>query len=574
MSRDLPPRSKEESTFATQTDVRREIKQELLENDVRNGHRKGIDERIDHHGAVDVQTGSNPFEETRRVEKKKMATKLELAKIDSDMARTRSAMRETKSDMARMQANIALLETISETRNTENRRLKQQNDQNPESTFVTQADVQREIKQELPENDVRNGHRKGIEERIDHNGVVDVQTSSNPIEETRRVEKKKMTMKLELAKIDSDMARTRSAMRETKSDMARMQANIALLETISETRNTENRRLKQQNDQEEEGDDGTKAICKECNHAMCRNDAFVLAQHSTTHITFQPYDCSVCPFTAKLKMVLKRHLNAKHRGSGEIFDNRTAEYFDALEAKTNANFPGHSAAITKYIEGQKNVSGIQDDFDHEDDHQQDNRQVAGLLASDEKENVPTRTEASPSIPATPLIKQEWEPIAEPQSKKKNAAPTLPLQRDVKQEMLEIDVDEGVVEAAIPIEQHVKQNLPINRNLIELGANNNNPAEEVVMAPQPSNERPDARLRATLMNFKFKFAKLQADMLGMQPDMALMEDVAAAGSAENERLKQELGEEISRLKRENDKKDKQIRLLRHEVAVLKDELGIE
>ncbi|CAJ0569867.1 unnamed protein product, partial [Mesorhabditis spiculigera] len=125
MSSDLPPRSKEKSTFVTPADVQREIKQELPENDVRNGHRKGIEERIALHGAVDVQTGSNPIEETRRVEKKKMTMKLELAKIDSDMVRTRSAMRETKSDMARMQANIALLKAISETRNAENRRLKQ-----------------------------------------------------------------------------------------------------------------------------------------------------------------------------------------------------------------------------------------------------------------------------------------------------------------------------------------------------------------------------------------------------------------------------------------------------------------
>ncbi|CAJ0587555.1 unnamed protein product, partial [Mesorhabditis spiculigera] len=150
MSRDLPPRSKEKSTFATQTDVQREIKQELPDNDLRNGHRKGIEERIDHQGAVDVQTGRNPFEETRRVEKKKvkgsqdeadgMATKLELAKIDSDMVRTRSAMRETKSDMARMQANIALLETISETRNAENRRLKQENDQQMAGTNISTID--------------------------------------------------------------------------------------------------------------------------------------------------------------------------------------------------------------------------------------------------------------------------------------------------------------------------------------------------------------------------------------------------------------------------------------------------
>ncbi|CAJ0587323.1 unnamed protein product, partial [Mesorhabditis spiculigera] len=111
MSSDLPPRSKEKSTFVMPAGVQREIKQEL----------------------PDVQTGRNPFEETRRVEKKTVKRSQDeadgLAKIDSDMVRTRSAMRETKSDMARMQANIALLETISEARNAENRRLKQENDQ-------------------------------------------------------------------------------------------------------------------------------------------------------------------------------------------------------------------------------------------------------------------------------------------------------------------------------------------------------------------------------------------------------------------------------------------------------------
>ncbi|CAJ0583466.1 unnamed protein product, partial [Mesorhabditis spiculigera] len=114
------------------------------------------------------------------------------------------------------------------------------------------------------------------------------------------------------------------------------------------------------------------------------------------------------------------------------------------------------------------------------------------------------------------------------------------------------MDEGVVEAVDPIEQQMEQNLPIDRNLIELGDNNEKKSfEENTEALQPRNERADTRLRATLMNFKFKFAKLEADMLGMRPYMALMEDLAAAGSAENERLKQELGDEISRLKREND-----------------------
>ncbi|CAJ0587850.1 unnamed protein product, partial [Mesorhabditis spiculigera] len=327
-----------------------------------------------------------------------------------------------------------------------------------------------------------------------------------------------------------------------------------------------------QTPREQQEDDGTKAICRECNSAMCRNDAYLLAQHSTTHIPFQPYDCSVCPFTAKLKMVLKRHLNAKHQGSGQIFDNRTAEYFDALEAKTNANFPGHSAAITKYIEGQRSVSGIQDDFDHEDDHQQDNRQVAGLLASDEKENVPTRTEAPPSIPATPLIKHEWEPIAEPQSKKKHAAPTLP-QRDVKQEVPEIDVGVGVVEAAIPIEQHVKQNLPIEQNLVELGDNNNRPAEK-------ANARPDTRLEDALMTVEGKFAKTKAEMAkmrasmdeqhsnvhGIGTDIAFVKQLAEVQNAESRA-------EINRLKAEKDQLAMENRILRRENAVLKEELGV-
>ncbi|CAJ0582145.1 unnamed protein product, partial [Mesorhabditis spiculigera] len=105
-------------------------------------------------------------------------------------------------------------------------------------------------------------------------------------------------------------------------------------------------------------------------------------------------------------------------------------------------------------------------------------------------------------------------------------------------------------------------------------NNNKAAEEVVKALQPPKQRSDTLLRDTLMNFKFKFAKLEADMLGMRAEMALMEDLAKAQSAENERLKQELGAEISRLKRENDQMARQIRMLRCENAALKDELGVE
>ncbi|CAJ0586140.1 unnamed protein product, partial [Mesorhabditis spiculigera] len=193
----VPPRSKEKSTHRTLADTQPGVKQEPL--DVENysfdfhagieGSEADVHAHADahapirHHNEQNVWIGDkdqsssptlhpivvkeelldgNPTEEPRRIDKKKkkkvkrgqedwaaepvpqidtdhsidkrveetiMKMKLGGAKIGADWARMRAGMRETKSDVARMQINMTLLETLSEKRNAENRRLKQQNDQ-------------------------------------------------------------------------------------------------------------------------------------------------------------------------------------------------------------------------------------------------------------------------------------------------------------------------------------------------------------------------------------------------------------------------------------------------------------
>ncbi|CAJ0567996.1 unnamed protein product, partial [Mesorhabditis spiculigera] len=121
-------------------------------------------------------------------------------------------------------------------------------------------------------------------------------------------------------------------------------------------------------DSEEEEHRQTRPVCKQCGKASCRNDPSHLAEHSMAHLSFRPWKCSVCACTMTLEGNLQLHLNEQHQGNGRVIDNRTVEYYDALEAKAQANFPSHSSAIAKYIGGQKEALGFQDASDNEDDN--------------------------------------------------------------------------------------------------------------------------------------------------------------------------------------------------------------
>ncbi|CAJ0569557.1 unnamed protein product, partial [Mesorhabditis spiculigera] len=208
----------------------------------------------------------------------------------------------------------------------------------------------------------------------------------------KRFDETIMTTKLGGAKISSDMARTRAAMRETKSDVARMQINMALLETLSETRNAENRRLKQQNDQQ-------------CSQAISRNEPSHLALHSSMHLAIRPWQCSVCTVTAKLKSHAKTHLKTQHQGNGRVIDNRTADYYDELEAQTKANFPAHSRAIAKYIGSHKEALGFQDASDNEDDNPQDGRKIS--ICTECSHSIRTSARALSEHSSTHLAIRPW-----------------------------------------------------------------------------------------------------------------------------------------------------------------------
>ncbi|CAJ0580095.1 unnamed protein product, partial [Mesorhabditis spiculigera] len=128
-------------------------------------------------------------------------------------------------------------------------------------------------------------------------------------------------------------------------------------------------------DSEEEEHRQTRPVCKQCNNAVYRAQPLRLALHSSTHLAFRPWECSVCACTMTQKGSLQKHLNEQHQGTGRVIDNRTAEYYDALEAQTKANFPAHSSGIAQYIGGQKEALGFQDASDHDDDNAQTRRKI-------------------------------------------------------------------------------------------------------------------------------------------------------------------------------------------------------
>ncbi|CAJ0580255.1 unnamed protein product, partial [Mesorhabditis spiculigera] len=238
--------------------------------------------------------------------------------------------------------------------------------------------------------------------------------------------------------------------------------------------------------------DGRKvAVCMECSNAISINYPSHLAKHSAAHLAIRPWKCSVCSHTAKLKNHLQKHLNEQHQGNGRVIDNRTAEYYDALKAKTQTNFPDRARAIAKHIGGQKYGLVIQGGSDDEDDTPEDNRPIVHLRAADDKsldvrQNVQKSTEAASS--GADRVKQEVVPDAvPPRSKEKSTHPTMAdTQREVKQELLDVEnysFDFDVVMDGSEADAHADAHAP-SRHQNEQNVRNENLHKIAADSPQP------------------------------------------------------------------------------------------
>ncbi|CAJ0567997.1 unnamed protein product, partial [Mesorhabditis spiculigera] len=350
----------------------------------------------------------------KRFEETIMKMKLGGAKIGADMARMRAAMRETKADVTRMQTNMALLETLSEKRNAENRRLKQQNHQQAAQLKMLLEEVtamkelcactmarKRDLQQHL--NEQHQGNGRVIDNRTaEYYDELEAKTKASFPAHSRAVAKYIGGQKEALGCQDAS--------------------------------------------DHEDGNpqDGRKiAVCRECKNSILSTSAPLLAQHSVVHLAFRPWKFSVCAYTATRKGNVQQHLNAHHQGNGRVIDNRTAEYYDALKAKTQANFPDRARAIAKFIGRQKNVIGIQDGSDDEDDTSEDNPPIIHLPAPENKsldipQNVQTSSQAAPSNPG-PVMQEVVPDAVPPRSKEKSTHRTMAdTQREVKQEPLDVE----------------------------------------------------------------------------------------------------------------------------------------
>ncbi|CAJ0586129.1 unnamed protein product, partial [Mesorhabditis spiculigera] len=355
--------------------------------------------------------------------------------------------------------------------------------------------------------------------------------------------------------------------------------------------------------------------CKECRHSIVATRTRHLAQHSVAHLAFRPWKCSVCDFTMARKGDLHKHLNEQHQGNGWVIDNRTAEYYDALKALTQTNFPGRAKAIAKHIGWQRHVSRIQDGSDDEDDTLEDNPPIVHLPAPGDKsldirQNVQTRPEAVSSKAGT--IKQEVVPdTVPPRSKEKSTHRTMVnTQREVKQEPLDVEnysFDFDVVfdgseadadaDAHAPIRHHNEQNVrngdkdqssspTLHPIVVKQELLDENPTEEPrrIDKKEKKKKKPvpqidtdhsiDKRFEETIMTMKLGGAKISSDMARMraamretkadvarlQTNMALLETLSERRNAENRRLRQE-----------NDRQAAQLKMLMEEIAALRDRI---
>ncbi|CAJ0586185.1 unnamed protein product, partial [Mesorhabditis spiculigera] len=377
-------------------------------------------------------------------------------------------------------------------------------------------------------------------------------------------------------------------------------------------------------DEDDNPQDGRKiSVCKECRHSIVSTSARLLAQHSVAHLSFRPWKCSVCDFTMTRKGPLKQHLNEQHQGNGRIIDNRTAEYYDALKAKAQANFPGRAKAIAKHIGGQRETSKIQGGFDNEDSTPEDNPPIVHLPAPRDKSlDIPQNVQTSPEAVSTSAgtIKQEVVPDAiPPRSKEKSTHRTMAdTQREFKQEPLYVEnssfdfhvVIEGSeadahADAHAPIRHHNGQNvrngdkdqsssptlhpIDVKQELLD-----ENPTEEprrmdkkkkkvkrgeedwaAEPVPQIDTDHSiDKRVEETIMTMKLAGAKIssdmartraamretKSDMARMQINMALLETLSETRNAENRRLRQE-----------NDRQAAQLKMLMEEVTALRERM---
>ncbi|CAJ0569554.1 unnamed protein product, partial [Mesorhabditis spiculigera] len=353
------------------------------------------------------------------------------------------------------------------------------------------------------------------------------------------------------------------------------------------------------------------SVCMECKNSIISTRTWLLAQHSVVHLSFRPWKCSVCACNMTRKSELQRHLHEQHQGNGRIIDNRTAEYYDALEAKTKANFPDRARAIAKHIAGQKHVSGIQDRSDEEDSTPEDNPPIVHLTAPGDKSlDIPRKVQKSPEAASSNAgtVKQEVMPDAvPPRSKEKSTHRTMAdTQREVKQESLDVEnssfdfhvVIEGSeadahADAHAPIRHHNEQNvrngdkdqsssptlhpIDVKQELLD-----GNPTEEprridkkkkkkvkrgeedwaAEPVPQIDTDHSiDKRVEETIMKTKLGGAKISSDMARMraamretksdvarmQINMALLETLSETRNAENRRLKQQNDQQAAKLK---------------------------
>ncbi|CAJ0567998.1 unnamed protein product, partial [Mesorhabditis spiculigera] len=370
--------------------------------------------------------------------------------------------------------------------------------------------------------------------------------------------------------------------------------------------------------------DGRKIlVCKECRHSIAATRTWNLALHSVVHLTFRPWKCSVCDFTMARKGDLQQHLNAHHQGNGRVIDNRTAQYYDALKAKAQANFPSRAKAIAKLIGGQKYGLAIQDGSDDEDDTPEDNPPIVHLPAPggqslDVRRNAQTSPEAASSNADT--LKQEVMPDAVPRrSKEKSTHRTMAdTPREVKQEPLDVEnssfdfhvvMDGGEADAHAdthaPTRHHNVQNIrngdkdqssspTLHPIVVKEELLDENPTEEprrldkkkkkmkrgqedwaAEPVPQIDTDHSiDKRVEKTIMTMELGGAKISSDMARMraamretksdvarlQINIALLETLSETRNAENRRLKQQ-----------NDQQAAQLKMLREEMTALRERI---
>ncbi|CAJ0586159.1 unnamed protein product, partial [Mesorhabditis spiculigera] len=371
--------------------------------------------------------------------------------------------------------------------------------------------------------------------------------------------------------------------------------------------------------------DGRKiSVCKECKNSIVSTKTLHLALHSSTHLTFRPWKCSVCACTMNRKDNLQQHLNEQHQRNGRIIDNRTAQYYDALKAKAQANFPGRARAIAKLIGGQKYGLAIQRVSDDEDATAEDDPPIVHLPTSggrslDIRRNVQKSPEAASSNAGT--IKQEVVPDAvPPRSKEKSSHRTMAdTHREVKQEPLDVEnssfdfhvVIEGSeadahADAHAPTRHHNEQNVrngdkdqssspTLHPIVVKEELLDGNPTEEprridkkkkkkvkrgqedwaAEPVPQIDTDHSiDKRFEETIMTTKLGGAKICSDMARMraamretksdvarlQTNMALLETLSETRNAENRRLKQQ-----------NDQQAAQLKMLMEEIAALRERI---